>query len=264
MSAPTESRRAPGSSDKRMTLRQHLLELRNRALIAAAGILAGAVGGWFLYPWVWASLTDPVKSMGTLSTINFQGLTDAFDMHMAVSIYVGIILSSPLWLYEVFAFFTPGLTRREKAYVFGFLIPSVLLFLGGCTIGWYAIPHIVDLFLQFTPNGNSNLLHATDYFNFVLKLMIVAGIAFVLPVFLVLLDLIGIVNGKALLKAWRWAVLGSIGFTALATPATDPITMMIMAIPLLVLYFAACFVSLSFDKRKARRAALVDADLAAS
>lgn len=261
MSSAAKSR-ASEPAEKRMTLRQHLVELRNRLLIAALGVLAGSVAGWYLYPFVWTAITEPVKHMGKLSTINFGGLTDPFDMHMQVAIYVGIILSSPLWLYEIFAFLTPGLTRREKAYVFGFFAPSVVLFLGGCVVGWFAIPHIVEMFLGFTPSGDSNLLHANDYFGFVLKLIIVAGVAFVLPVFLVLLNLIGLITAKRMLRSWRWAVLGSIVFTAIATPATDLVTMLLMALPLLVLYLAACLVSWLFDRRKAKTAYDAEADLA--
>jgi sec-independent protein translocase protein TatC len=257
--------RAAKNSDGRMSLGQHLIELRNRAMIAAAGVVAAAIIGWFLQPYVWDALSQPIHQVAhdRNATLNYNTLTGAFDLRMQLSLYLGVVISSPVWLYEIFAFLTPGLTGKEKRYVFGFFFSAVPLFLGGCVFGWYVTPHIVTLFASFAPGQDATILTASDYFNFVLKLVLAVGVAFVTPVFIVLLNMIGIIRAESIIKAWRWAILGSILFAALATPSTDIVSMLILAVPLIVLYFAAWSFCWLHDKRKAQSAADLDAELAA-
>jgi len=248
-----------------MSLGSHLIELRNRAMIAAGAVLVAAVVGWFLQPYVWDALSAPIHAMAKShhAQINYPNLTAAFDLRMQLSIYIGIIISSPVWLYEIFAFLTPGLTGKEKRYIFGFFFSAIPLFLGGCVFGWYVTPHIVTLFASFAPSNDATILNASDYFTFVLKLVLAVGVAFVTPVFIVLLNMIGILKAQAILKAWRWAILGSILFAALATPSTDVVSMMILAVPLIILYFAAAGFAWVHDKRKADAEAKLDAEFAA-
>lgn len=271
MSTSAQAGRAPKNpkADKdaegRMTLGQHLVELRNRAFIAAIGVVLGAIAGWFLSPIVWDAMSAPIHAIAESrdATINYPNLTAAFDLRMQLCLYVGFIISSPVWLYEVFAFFTPGLTGREKRYVFGFFFSAIPLFLGGCVFGWFITPHIVELFTSFAPKDDATILNASDYFSFILKLVIAIGIAFVLPVFIVLLNMIGILPAKAIIKGWRWAILAIILFAAIATPATDLVSMFLLAAPLVVLYFMAYGFSFLHDRRKARTAFNPEADLAA-
>lgn len=248
-----------------MSLGEHLIEFRNRAMIAAAGVLVAAVVGWFLEPYVWNAISAPITEMAKTrsASINFTTLTGAFDLKMQLSIYVGIIISSPVWLYQIFAFLTPGLTGKEKRYIFGFFFTAIPLFLGGCAFGWYVTPHLVDVFASFAPSQQTVFLQASTYFSFVLKLVLAVGVAFVTPVFIVLLNMIGILSGKAIIKAWRWAILASIVFAALATPSTDVGSMMLLAAPLVVLYYASAGFALLHDRRKEQAAAKLDAEFAA-
>jgi sec-independent protein translocase protein TatC len=197
------------------------------------------------------------------ASINFTTPTAAFDLKMQLSIYVGIIISSPLWLYQIFAFLTPGLTGKEKRYVFGFFFTAIPLFLGGCAFGWYVTPHLVDVFASFAPTHQTVFLQASDYFGFVLKLVLAVGVAFVSPVFIVLLNMIGILPATAIIKSWRWAILVAIVFAALATPSTDVMSMLMLAAPLIVLYFASAGFAMLHDRRKAHIAAKLDAEYAA-
>jgi sec-independent protein translocase protein TatC len=260
----TKAGRAAKDPDARMSLGQHLIELRNRAMIAAIGIIVAAIGGWFLEPFVWNALTAVIDQIAEKQNahINFPTLTAAFDLRMQLTLYIGIVISSPLWLYEIFAFLTPGLTGKEKRYIFGFFFSAIPLFLGGCVFGWYITPHIVTLFASFAPSNNLTILNASDYFTFVLKLVLAVGVAFVTPVFIVLLNMIGIISAASIIKAWRWAILGSIIFAALATPSTDIVSMLILAVPLIILYFAAAAFAWVHDKRTGRAASDLDAELA--
>ncbi len=241
-----------------MPLIEHLMELRKRLMWAAVAVLVGGVAGWFLSDWVLQLLTGPLQSQGKkLATINFGSVTSAFDVRFEIAIIVGVVIASPFWLYQVFAFLTPAFTRREKRYVFGFFFSAVPLFLAGCAAGAFVIPHIVGLMVGFAPINTANLLDGKGYLDFALRLILVIGVAFVLPVFLVLLNFVGVLRGTTILKSWRIAILAITLFTAIATPSADVISMLLLALPMVFLYFVAVGVSVVHDKRVDRRNAAV-------
>jgi len=249
-----------------MSLGQHLLELRKRLFLAAAGIAVGAVVGWFLSDLVWDALREPIYAIIAAqhrnAQINYPDITSAFDLKLKISLYVGMVVSSPMWLYQIFAFLMPGLTRTEKKYFYGFFLTAVPLFLAGCAAGWYVLPHVVELMTSFAPAEDAAFVNAQNYFDFVLKLMLAVGIAFVLPVFVVLLNFAGVISAQSIIKSWRVAVLVIILFTAIATPAADVISMFMLAIPMIVLYFSAYGIAFLHDKRAARRALALERELA--
>lgn len=248
-----------------MPLIEHLLELRRRAMWAALGVLVAAIGGWVLSDSILDLLAAPILAAGgpeRLAQLNFTSVTSAFDVRLKIAIVAGIVASSPIWLYQVFAFLTPAFTRTEKKYVFGFFFSAVPLFLGGCAAGFLVIPHIVALMVGLAPQNAASLLDGAMYLDFTLRLMLVIGIAFVLPVFLVLLNFAGVISGKAILKAWRVAILVITLFTAMATPSADVISMLLLALPMVLLYFVAVAVALTHDRRVAKRDAAVLEDAA--
>jgi len=239
-----------------MSLGQHLIELRKRLFIGGASVLIGTVGGWFLSALVWDQLRAPIMIIAHAhhtSSINYTSITAAFDVRFQVAIMLGVVISSPVWLYQIFAFLVPGLSGRERKYVFGFFFSAVPLFLAGCAAGFLVLPHIVELMASFVPGQDTQIIDAKYYLDFVLKLILATGIAFVLPVFLVLLNFIGILSAKAILKGWRWAILAIALFTAIATPAADIVSMFLLAIPMVALYFSAYGVSALHDRAVARR-----------
>lgn len=255
-----------------MSLGQHLIELRKRLTRGALAIVAGTIGGWFLYDLVWPLITDPIARIAAAQgadddqvariALNYTGITGAFDVRIQVALAIGIVVSSPVWLYQAFAFLVPGLTTREKRYTFGFFFSAVPLFLGGIAAGWFVLPHIVEIMYSFVPANSTTFFETKAYLDFVLKLVLATGIAFVLPVFLVLLNFIGVLQGRTILKGWRWAILAITIFTAIATPAADVISMILLAIPMIVLYFAAVGVALLHDRGVERRAQALEAELA--
>lgn len=249
-----------------MSLGQHLLELRKRLFLAAAGILLGAIVGWLLSKPVWDALREPilaiVRAQNRNAQINYPDITSAFDLKLKISFYVGLVVSSPMWLYQIFAFLVPGLTRKEKQYTFGFFFTAVPLFLAGCAAGWYVLPHVVELMTSFAPPEDAAFINAKDYFDFVLKLIFAIGIAFVLPAFIVLLNFAGVISAQSIIKSWRVAILVIILFTAIATPAADVGSMFLLAVPMVVLYFAAYGIAVLHDRRAAKRAAAFNQELA--
>ncbi|MCL3862800.1 twin-arginine translocase subunit TatC [Actinotalea sp. K2] len=224
-----------------MPLRAHLLELRRRVVLVALGLTAGAVVGWFLYDPVVAALQDPLLRLEDrgLVALNYPGIATPFDMKIKVSLFLGVLMSSPWWLLQLWLFITPGLTRRERRYAIGFLGAAVPLFLGGAFLAWQVLPNAVRLLTAFTPEGAANLIDAQMYLGFVMRVILAFGIAFLLPVVMVALNFAGLVSARTWLAGWRWAVMLVFTFAAFATPTPDAITMILLATPMCGLYFAA-------------------------
>jgi sec-independent protein translocase protein TatC len=248
--------------DKRMSLGAHLVELRRRLMIAALALVVGMVVAFLIADPIITWITGPIRQIAEtrgdeFSALNFSTVTSAFDMRMRIAFSIGIFLSAPVWLWQIWAFIMPGLTRKEVRYTVAFVSAAIPLFFAGCYVGVLIVPHVIELMWSFTPDGGVNFYQAADYYDFVFKLMIVIGVAFVLPVFLVALNFAGIMSGKAILKGWRVAILIAATFAALATPAADVVSMLMLAGILTVLFFAAAGVSLLFDRQRAKRAAAI-------
>ncbi|SEA80731.1 twin-arginine translocase subunit TatC [Leifsonia sp. 21MFCrub1.1] len=250
-----------------MTLAEHFIELRKRLFRSALALVGGAVVGWFLSGYVMDALRGPItdiaKQQGREAMLNYDSITGAFDLKMQVAITIGAIISSPVWLYQIWAFFVPAMTRKELRYGFGFFFTAVPLFIAGGVTGWLLVPHIVSLLTSFAPEPDSAIIQAKTYFDFILKLVIAVGIAFVLPVFLVLLNFVGVLSAKSIIASWRWALILIALFTAIATPAADVLSMFLLAIPMVALYFAAYGVAWLHDRRAAKRELRLEAELAA-
>lgn len=241
-----------------MSLGAHLVELRKRLMFAALALVVGMVIAFLVADPIINFITEPVRIIAEkrgddFSALNFGTITSAFDMRMRIAFSIGIFLSAPVWLWQIWAFIMPGLTRKEVRYTIGFVVAAVPLFFAGCYLGVMIMPHIIELMWSFTPAGATNLYSAQEYYDFIFKLMIVIGISFVLPVFLVALNLAGVMSGRAILKGWRVAILIATVFAALATPAADVVSMLMLAGILIVLFFAAAGLSLIFDRRKRKR-----------
>ncbi|MEV4774754.1 twin-arginine translocase subunit TatC [Microbacterium sp. LTA6] len=241
-----------------MSLGAHLVELRKRLMWAALALLVGMVIAFIVADPIIHFITEPIRIItekrgDDFSALNFGTITSAFDMRMRIAFSIGLFLSAPIWLWQVWAFIMPGLTRKEIQYTVGFVLAAVPLFFGGCYLGVMIMPHVIELMWSFTPDGATNFYYAQEYYDFVFKLMIVIGISFVLPVFLVALNFAGIMSGRAILKGWRIAIIIATVFAALATPAADVVSMLMLAGILIVLYFAAAGLSMLFDRRKHKR-----------
>lgn len=248
-----------------MSLGQHLVELRRRLVIGAISLVVAMVIAFFLTDWIIWAMTEPIRIVAdqrgqdpdAIVSLMYSTITGPFDMRLRISFVVGIILSAPVWLWQLWAFLMPGLTRKEIRYTVGFVSAAAPLFFAGCFVGWLVMPHIVEIMATFSAQGAANLYEAKYYYDFVFKLVIVVGISFVVPVFLVALNLAGIMSGKAILSSWRIAVVITIAFAGLATPAADIVSMLMLAGILIVLFFAAAGLSMLFDRRRAKRAAAV-------
>ena len=251
--------------ERRMSLGSHLRELRKRLSWSAGFILAGSVVGWFLFDPVFRILQQPLLDVterrGIEAIVNFGTVVSAFDLRIQISIFLGVILTSPVWLWNFWAFIAPGLKQKEKRYATGFTVAAVPLFLAGTALAWTSLPGFVVVLIGFTPEGSSNVINASEYIVFAIRILLIFGIAFVMPVVLVLLNFAGLATGRGILKSWRLAVFIIAVVSALATPTAEPMTMFLLMAPLSALYFSAIGIAMANDKRRERKLAkLVGAD----
>jgi sec-independent protein translocase protein TatC len=238
-----------------MTLGEHFREFRRRLFIAAASILVASIVAGLFYDQVFDFLTKPFYEYAASNpqveaSINFAEATSALSNLISLSIFVGVVVSSPIWLYQLWAFVVPGLTRREKRISLAFLGATIPLFLLGCFLGYTILPQSLKILYGLSPAGTSNIQQASMYFSFVTRFILVFGIGFLFPVVLVGLNAVGVMPASRLIKGWRVAVVLIFVFAAVATPTADPFTMFVFAAPLTALYFAAWFVCRILDKRK--------------
>ncbi|WP_095933187.1 twin-arginine translocase subunit TatC [Streptomyces sp. Tue6028] len=255
----------------RMPLAEHLRELRNRLAKAMLAIVLVTVVAAFYYNDIINFFTKPVlDSVGCPKTfaelakmpkgdqcaqITINGLLAPFTLALKVSLMAGVVLASPVWLYQLWAFVAPGLHRNERKYAYAFVGTGVPLFFGGAFFAYKVLPTTAKVLIDFTPNGVSNLLPLDDLLDLVTRMVVVFGLSFELPLLLVMLNLTGVLTGKRMLGWWRGMIMGITVFAALATPSTDPLTMLALAGPIWILYFGAVVFSLLNDRRKKRREA---------
>lgn len=247
--------------DRKMSLGAHLIELRKRLLISLAALVVGMVVSFIFTDAIISAMSEPIRIVAerrgedaqAIVQLMYSTVTGPFDMRLRIAFAVGIIISAPVWLWQIWAFLMPGLTRKEIRYTVGFVAAAVPLFFAGCYVGWWVMPHIVEIMASFSPEGSANLYEGKYYYDFVFKLLLVVGVSFILPVFLVALNLAGIMTGKAILRGWRVAVLVAVVFAGIATPAADIVSMLLLAGILIVLFFAAAGLSALFDWRRRRR-----------
>lgn len=252
----------------RMALKEHLTEARNRLFKSAIAIVVGTVVGFFIYNPVLEALSKPVRDIneieGRNAALNFDGVGSPFDLMIQISVFLGLVLASPVWLYQLWAFITPGLKVKERRIALGFIAVAVPLFIAGLGLAWLILPSAVRVLTDFTPEGFANLITVPVYITFLLRLMLAFGIAFLLPVVLFGLNLVGIIKGKQVLKSWRITVFLICLFAAMAAPGGDAMSMFYLAVPLLLLFFVAIALCLLNDKRRDKRNAAREADIEAN
>ena len=243
----------------RMGLADHLVEFRNRFLICLGAIVVAMVAGFILSSPALEVIRQPIETLsserGARVSINFSNVTTAFDLRMQIALTLGVVIAAPVWLYQLWMFLMPGLKKTERRYAIGFLAAAIPLFLGGVIVGFLVMPRIVQVMTSFAPTEDTVFYDAKTYYSFVLKLCIAVGVAFIVPVILVMLNFAGVLSGRAILGAWRWAIVLSAAFGAIATPAADVMSMFLLMVPMLGLYYLAAGAALFNDRRRARRQA---------
>ncbi|WP_406009929.1 twin-arginine translocase subunit TatC [Streptomyces sp. NBC_00637] len=278
------ARKQEKDPEGRMPLADHLRELRNRLAKAMLAIVVVTVVAAFFYNDIINFLTKPIldsvgcgktfeeiagqlnsgDSTNKCASITINGLLAPFTLALQVSLMAGVVFASPVWLYQLWAFIAPGLHNHERRYAYAFVGMGAPLFIGGGYFAYRVLPTTAKVLIDFTPGGVSNLLPLDDLLQLVTRMVVVFGLSFELPLLLVFLNLTGMVTGRRMLGWWRAMIIGITVFAAVATPSTDPISMLALAGPIWILYFGATAFSLLNDRRRRRRDALGPADDEAS
>jgi sec-independent protein translocase protein TatC len=187
---------------------------------------------------------------GLLQTDVFGGVF----IRLKVAFLAGSVLSAPFWLYQLWAFITPGLKKNEKRYGIGFVAVSTLLFVAGAVLAYISLAKGLQLLLSLGGDGVIVALTVQDYMGFVLSLLVAFGVSFEVPLIAIALNLVGVLSYALLAKSRRWIFFLTIVFSAFVTPTQDPFTMLLMAGPMILLFEGAIQVARVVDKRRARRA----------
>ncbi|TDE58479.1 twin-arginine translocase subunit TatC [Nonomuraea mesophila] len=228
-----------------MPLMEHLRELRNRLLIAFAAVVVGLIIGWIVFDPVWAVLKDPYCSTAQSRqltgecSLTYNGIFSSFFLTLKVSLMVGLVLSSPAWLYQIWAFVTPALYRTEKRYTVLFLALAIPLFALGAGLSYFIMDTALGFLLSFSVDGSVATISIDEYLDYVLIMLLIFGVSFELPLLLVFLNIIGVLSHAAVAKHRRLVIFLMFVFGAVVTPGGDPITMMALAAPMILLFAAA-------------------------
>ena len=254
-----------------MPLYDHLRELRKRIMRAAFFIFIFSILGFVYYDQIITTLAEPVcdlklaQSSGSnnCGSLFISGVLGPLNLQVKVAFLTGVIISAPFWLYQLWAFIAPALHRKERRKSVLFIIAATPFFTLGAALAYYILPIAIRVLFGFTPDSLNNLVRFDDYLSFVLRIILIFGLAFELPVFLVSLNLIGVLSGKAILKPWRFAIFGITLFVAAFSPTADPLSMAALALPLILFYFGAGGIALLVDKKRDKKAQAICDDQAA-
>lgn len=250
----------------RMPLLEHLRELRKRVVRSAAAIGVFAIVGWVYYTQIITTLAEPVCDLKTAQetgadncgALYISGVLGPLNLHIKVALLTGILLAAPFWLYQLWAFIAPALHKKERRNSILFIIAATPFFSVGAYFGYSILPLAIKVLFGFTPDSLNNLVRFDDYLDFVTRTIFFFGLGFELPVFLVALNLIGAISGKGILRPWRiWIFIITL-FVAGFTPSPDPLSMIALALPLILLYFMAGGIALLNDRRRRKKAERAD------
>lgn len=252
-------------ADGVMSLSDHLRELRWRLVASALVVILGMIGAAFFYDPLMRAVMWPLnvaqESLAVTNpdlkiSITLNDVIVPFLLWLKVAAVAGLILTCPFWLYQAWAYIAPALLAKEKKYAMLFLGAAIPLFLFGVAVAYFVLPQGIIVMLQFTPTDTvdvQNLLGLDNFLTLLLQMMLVFGIGFLVPVFVVALNLMGVVSAEQLKKARPVVIFGSFVFGAAATPGGDPFSMMALAIPMSLLFLLAELICRGNDARRARR-----------
>jgi sec-independent protein translocase protein TatC len=238
---------------------RHLRELRRRVIISAIAVVAGTVVAFLFHTTMLHALTQPYcalpahdRLLQNQCTLVVFGVMDAFRLTLKLSLYAGILLSSPVWLFQLWRFITPGLRKHERRYTTWFVGVSLVLFAAGAAFAWETLARGLQFLLGFATGGVASLLSFDSYLSFVTAMVLIFGVSFEFPLLVVMLNLVGVLSAERLKKWSRFILFGIVVFAAGATPSQDPFTMLALAAPLALFYGGALIFAVYHDRRKAR------------
>jgi sec-independent protein translocase protein TatC len=254
--------------DGRMPLMDHLRELRNRIVKIVVAIIAGAAVAWAFYNPIWSFIQRPYcQAVGYCKqnvighSLILNGVTDGFYLHIKVAVIAAVVVTSPIWLYQLWAFVAPGLYSREKRWTYLFLGTAIPLFAVGCLFAFLAMSRGLKFFISMS-GGLTNLFTADTYISYWTAMLVGFGLCFEVPLFLVVLNLARVVTHERFRKWRRMIIFAIFVFAGIASPSPDPLTMLLLGGVVVLLVEVAELLIFLNDRRYARRHPDLYADLA--
>ncbi len=220
-----------------MTLSEHLTELRSRVLVCAVAFLVAGVAAFLLYPWILSFLKHPYCEVApSHCAFYITGPLDGLALRVKIAAYGGLFLASPVLLWEVWRFITPGLNPNEKRYAIPFIVASITLFALGALVAFLTFPHALRWLDSIGGPNLHEIYDPINYISLIVLLMVIFGLMFEFPVLLVSLEVAGVLSAKQLSSWRRWAIVGIVVVAGVITPSSDPFSMLALAIPLYIFY----------------------------
>ena len=250
---------SPVGADGRMALGDHLRELRARVLRVVLLMSVVLVAALFFYDQLFQLILRPYNEAqhtlrGKVTTVPvISGAAAPLLLQLKICGVTAVIVSAPYWLMQIWGFIVPGLHPNEKRWTRTFAWVAGPLFIIGVGIGYYVLPKGLQVLLSFTPKTVTSLLDFNEYFSFMTRMLLIFGVAFEIPLFVVLLNLAGVVSGRWLGAHRPWIIIGTFVFAAVATPSTDPFSMLMLAIPMTLLFFLSEVIARFVDRRRRHR-----------
>lgn len=247
-----------------MTLTEHLAELRTRIIRAGLAVVIGAIVIIAFYDDVLKFLAQPYIDLCNSKdesfcpdgpSLNAFSPTEGISVRIRVGMYGGIIVALPVILWQVWRFVVPALEAKEKKYAIPFVLSSVILFGAGATLAYFSVEQALNFLISWAGSEVDEVFGVDKYISLVGLMIFAFGIGFLLPVLLVFLQLVGVVTPRTLLGAWRYAIVGIFCLAALITPSGDPVTLMTLSAPMILLYFVAILIGWVIARGKLRNAA---------
>jgi sec-independent protein translocase protein TatC len=245
-------------ADGRMALSDHFRELRARILKSFLVLVVAFCVALYFYEDLEQLVTTPYRDAvrqlgGDVETkLVVNNLAGGLMLQLRLCGVAAIVASSPVWLYQIWGFIMPGLHRRERKWSMIFASVAGPLFLAGVALGYYVLPKGIAVLISFTPESAENLNDFSAYVSFITRMLLVFGIALEIPLFVVLLNLAGIVSGKAIARHRPWIIIGTFIFSAVATPSTDPFAMSALAAVMTVLFLLSEVIARTVDRFRGR------------
>jgi sec-independent protein translocase protein TatC len=260
---PRKLRRRRSNPEGRMSVMDHLRELRRRLIWIIVIVAVGSVLGWYLYEPILEFLKHPYCSVPAKyryqpagprdCVLTYTGVLDGFTSRLKISVIAGAVFTAPLWLYQIWAFITPGLRKNERKYTIVFIVLSTVLFVAGMSLAYVVLTKGLSILLHTATSQTQAILTVNSYLSFVTLMLVIFGAAFELPLLVVMANMAGVMPSRILKKSQRIAIFLIFLFAAVATPSTDPFTMCAMAVPMVLLFEGAVLFAVIHDRRKARR-----------
>lgn len=242
-----------------MPLMEHLFELRMRLFRAVLGIVAGAIVSFLFIQQILKFLQIPyytaTAALGIHGELQVFGAADYLIIQLKMALYVGLLISSPIWLYQLWSFITPGLHKHERRWAYTFVGAATPLFFAGAVLAFTVLFRGLEFLLPGKNTGIAANLELSKYNDFVTGMMVLFGCGFEFPLIVVMLNFAGLVSARRLLSWWRISIFIMFLFAAIVTPTPDPFGMTALAIPMVAMYFMAVGIAFIHDRRKARRSA---------